>query len=265
MYVVAITRWGRPLEEEAPELAPLLGLVVYDAKLRLGGPEPVIFAREPDVARARELLALLRSRGHGAVACELAYVPSSEQMAAPRTYAFGPEAFTVHDPAWGERSLPYGDILALVHAATAASEQSTTVTKTKKFSLGRAVLSGGLVMNKKTTKEAHTEADTREQVVYVVRVDGRDPLLLRETRLRHQGLGERARPTVLENLALLVELLRARAPGALYDDRLLRRPRKATSLSVSGTATARTSASSNASDVDLAVHVLAVAHRQGQL
>ena len=74
MYVVAITRWAQPLEQEAVVLAPLLGMAAYDLKLRLAGPLPAVFARAPELARARELLAALRARGHGAVACDLARV-----------------------------------------------------------------------------------------------------------------------------------------------------------------------------------------------
>ena len=264
MYVVAVTRWASTLEEEARALAPVLGVAPYDLKLRLGGPLPVVVAREADSARARELLQLLRTRGHGAIACDLAFVPSSQQMPAPRSYRLEDEAFVGLDPAWGERSVRYADLLGLVHASAATLVESTTVTKDKKFSLGRAVLTGGLVMRKKTATEKRDSSEQREQVLYLIRQDGRDPMILREQRLRHQGLGARVKPTSLENFATLVALLRERATGALYDDRLFTRPRRASTTSLSGTSTDRLAASSNASDNDLAAHLIVVAHRQGQ-
>jgi hypothetical protein len=265
MYVVAITRWASSPEEEARALAPVLGVAPYDLKLRLGGPLPVVVTREADAARARELLQLMRTRGHGAIGCDLAYVPSSEQMPAPRSYRLEDEAFVGLDPAWGERAVRYADLLGLVHASAATLEESTAVTQSKKFSLGRAVLTGGLVMRKKTTSERRDSSEQREQVLYLIRQDGRDPMILREQRLRHQGLGARAKPTSPENFATLITLLRERAPGALFDDRLFTRPRRATTTSVSGTAADRLAASSNASDNDLAAHLIVVAHRQRQL
>ena len=264
MYVVAITRWGQPLQQEVGALAPLLGMAVYDAKLRLAAPLPVVFARESEVARARELLATVRGRGHGAVACELSFVQSSAEMASPRSYVFEPESFVASDPAWGQQSMPYADIAALIQARAQVIEQSSAITKEKKLSMGRAVLSGGMMMRKTNTTEQRNMTEEHEQVLYLVRKDGRDPMFLRAGRLRHRGLGDRAGRTSLANFATLIAVLRERAPQALFDDRLVRQRRKVDLTSISGTATDRTAASSNASANDLAAHLIAVAHLQGQ-
>lgn len=264
MYVVAVTRWARPLEQEVGALSPLLGMAPYDLKLRLGGPLPVLFAREPDAARARQLLATLRGRGHGAVACDVARVADSAEMTCPRTYAFEPAAFAGESPEWGRREMPYAEVAGLIHASAATFEQTSSVTKQRKFSLGRAALTGGIAMRKTTTTEKRSQAEEREQVLYVIRNDARDPWLLRESRLRHLGLGDRIRPTSAENFATLVELLRERAPQALYDDALRRRPRKADGVSVSGTTAHKVTEVSNASETDLAVHLIVVAHLTGQ-
>lgn len=265
MYVVAIVRWARPLEQELAALAPLLGMVAYDLKLRLGGPLPVVFAREADPARARELLAALRKRGHGAVACDLTKVPSAAEMTAPRTYELAADAFVGAAPAWGEARMPYAEIVALIHANVATIERTQEVTKDRKFSLGRAALTGGIAVRKEVEKKSVASSEDREQVLYVVHESGRDPWLLCEQRLRHRGLGERVRPTAGENFATLVQLLRARAPHALYDDRLLRRLRKTDTVSVSGPTARKVTEISNASETDLAMHLIVVGHITGQL
>jgi len=265
MYVVAITRWARPVEQELAALAPLLGLAAYDLKLRLTGPLPVVFQRVTEVERAREVLAALRLRGHGAVACDLAYVPSSEEMPSPRSYQLRADALVALHPAWGERSMAYGDLLALIRAKAAKVEQSSSTTKQKKLSLGRAALTGGLVMRKSTTTHDRAEVEEREQVLYLIRNTGRDPMILREQQLRHQGLGEQVKPTSLENFVTLLAVLRQRAPQALYDDRLVTHRRKASMIAVAGTAASQVISSSNASENDLAAHLIAVAHLKGQL
>ena len=62
-------------------------------------------------------------------------------------------------------------------------------------------------------------------------------------------------------LARLVDTLRERAPGALYDEQLLG-ARRRTDVTAVGRGTV---AASNAGETDLAAHVIAVAHKSGQL
>ncbi len=265
MVIVAITRWGQPVEQEALALAPLSSLAAYDLKLRLAGPLPVVFERVPDAQRARQLLVALRARGHGAVACDLARVASSEQMTSPRSYELGAHAFVALDPAWGQRQMPYVDLLALIRANSATIEQSSSISKRKKLSLGRAAMTGGLVMRKSTTTDQRSTAEEREQVLYLIRDNGQDPMLLRERHLRHQGLGALVKPTSLENFGTLVARLRQEAPQALYDDRLVTHRRKTGITQLAGSAAQKVTSSSNASENDLAVHLIAVAHLKGQL
>ncbi len=265
MYVVAITRWARPAEQEVAALAPLSTLAVYDLRLRLAGPLPVVFERVADAERARQLLGALRQRGHGAVACDLTCVPGSEQLTSPRSYELAADAFVALDPAWGRRLMPYGDLLALIRANSASIEQSSSMTKQKKLSLGRAAMTGGLVMRKTSTTDERATTEEREQVLYLIRKTGRDPMLLRERHLRHQGLGEQVKPTSLENFASLVVVLRQRAPQVLYDDRLATHRRKTSITSLAGSAAHQVTSSSNASENDLAAHLIAVAHLKGQL
>lgn len=264
MYVVAVTRWATPVEQEATALAPLFGMAPYDLKLRLGGPLPVVVAREGDAQRARQLLAALRDRGHGSVACDLASVPSSAEMTCPRSYAFEPDAFVALDPAWDRRLMPFRDMVGLIHAKAATIQQTSDVTKKRKFSLGRAALTGGLAMRKTETTERRSVSEEREQVLYLVRKDGREPMLLREGRLRHQGLGERVARTAAENFTVLLQMLRESAPQALFDDRLARRLRKTDTMAVSGTSAHQVTEISNASETDLAMHLIVVAHLTGQ-
>jgi len=264
-FVVAVTRWARPIDQELAALAPLAELAAYDLRLRLAGPLPVVFRQVADADSARELLAALRGRGHGVVACDLAFVPSSATMTTPRSYRLTDRELIAIHPAWGERPLAFGEILALIRAKAARVKQTSSTTKDKKLSLGRAVVTGGLAMRKSTTQRQRTEVEEREQVLYLIRRTGRDPFLLREQQLRHQGLGPQVKPTSLENFTTLVALLQQRAPHALYDDRLVTHRRKTAMTGLAGSTAEQVTSSSNASDTDLAAHLIAVAHLEGQL
>jgi hypothetical protein len=265
MILVAVTRWACAPENEAPALAPLLGEAVYDLRLRLARPLPVMLARVDAPERARALLAALRARGHGAIACDLTYVPSSQAMMTPRSYRFEADAFVGSGPAQATGRMPYADMLALLRARDTTVEEIATSTKERKFSFGRAAMTGGLILSKSKTKSARSTSEQSEQVLYLIRRDGREPMLLREGALRHEGLGEQIRPTALENFALVVASLRERAPQALYDERLMIQARNAASLRLSGTPTDRRTTQSNSDENDMAAHVIAIAFRSGQL
>ena len=260
MIAVAITRWSAPAESEAAALAPLMNEGIYELRLRLVRPLPVVLARVNDPERARELLAALRARGHGAVACDLDFVPSSERMLCPKSYRFDDDAFVVDDR--GHR-MPYADMLALIRARAAIVSDVQATMETKRLSLGRAVMSGGLVLSKTTTRHTHETHEDSEQVLYLIRRDGRDPMLLREQRLQHHGV--EIRPTSTENFVLLVASLRERAPHAFYDERMMTRRRPAQFVRTTGSTKERTTTHSNSEDTDLAAHLLAIAHRSGQL
>lgn len=270
-FVVAITRLspqaatdaGRGAEAQA--LAPLLGMGAYELRVALAGGMPLVLATTTDAARAKEILVALRGRGHGAVACDDASVEGSDAMVSPRGFSLRPHAFVGELAGGGQAELAWSDLLAMFVATHLRSEATTTEASQKKFSMGRAALTGGLVMSKTTTKTAHRAAEEREPVLYLVHRQGHGHFLLAESRLRYGGLGERRGPAAHDNFRILIELLRERAPHALFDDRLLTQKRAAGSLSVSGAAKSRTIASSNAGETDLAVHLLAVAHLQAQL
>jgi hypothetical protein len=90
VFVVAITRWARPLEEELVELAAIVGEVPYDLRLRLAGTLPAIFGRTSDRQEAIERLGMLRGRGHGAVACDVDRVPRVKRCCRPATTSSRP-------------------------------------------------------------------------------------------------------------------------------------------------------------------------------
>ncbi len=260
---MAITRWGAAFDEELPALAARLGIVVYDARLRLAGPIPVVALRTADAGEAKALMQWLRERGHGVVGCDASAVVSSGAMIAPRTLRLSPDAL-VAPVGKGELRVPWASIVAFVHAVLERDTDQRTVTTKRKLSLGRAALTGGLSFSKKETREHHEVASEREQVLYVFR-DGDTPLLLCEHGLRYDTLGVPLAPTTAENFRALCLLLRERAPNVPFDTRLLTERRRATTVRRTGTSKQATISTSNAGATDLAAHLLALAHVRGAL
>jgi hypothetical protein len=270
MYIVAVTRWGRPLQEEIADLSALLGMQPYDLRLRLAGPLPVVVARLSDPERARDLLGKLRERGHGAVACDGDKILASDRMMTPRTFELGETSMTVIEPTQRTDRIPYSQLLALVHARLETETRLTTTSESRKFSAGRAVMTGGIVFSKKVSKQVRDQESEYEQVMYLFRRSGKDHLILRQNVLRYSGLGSEIGHSTAENFSRLVKAIRKRAPEALYDDRLLTRKRRSTVDSMSKTKADRNRSvesvsTSNVQETDLAAYLIAVAHHGGQL
>ncbi len=276
MFVVAITRWSRPdpayrsgaptpAPEEAVALAALLGQSPYDLKLALAGPLPIVLSRTAERGRAEGLLQALRERGHGAVACDASAVATGERLLVVRDFSFEEQALAVTTANGARATLPFTEIAVLVKATQESSAESTKETATRSLSLGRAALSGGLVTSKTTVQKTRDVASERELVLYVFRNSGEGHVLLRERSLRYTGLGAQLGRTMAENFAMTVGRLRQLAPAAPHDDRMVSQRRKASDVRVAGGSREQVVTASNAAEVDLAAHVLAVAHRQGQV
>lgn len=265
MHVVAVTRWGSPLQDQLPELAARLGMVAYDCRLRLAGGLPVVFALVDDGMEAAGHVEFLRARGHGAVACDVATIPRPEHQLVP--VDFEPTATALHGTSTlGHRfELSYANIVAMVQVACLTSAEKTVTTEKKKFSPARAVLSGGMMLRKKVNRVEKTVTDEEERILYVFCRSKPAFFLWKELTLSYEGLGDQRQLTTAQNFQTLTGSMRALAPQAFYDERLLTQKRRADILLVGGGAKERRIETSNASGNDLAAFLLVRAFIEAQL
>lgn len=264
-YVVAVTRWGRPLEQELATFAKTSGLTAYDMRLRLTGELPVVFERTTDPDQAKAILKLLRDRDHGAVACDVDAVASSDELVPVRSFELEPTAVVFEQSSGQRERIEHDDVLALIRAMHLHSERTGTKTQVRQLSLGRAALTGGLAFTKKVTKETRSVRNERQQVLYLFRRSGGPPVLLEERGMRYGGLGRQIGPSAIENFSTMVSLLRSRTPESFFDERLALRPRRKLDLRLSGPVSRTVASSSNVWATDLAAHLLVVAFVRNQL
>ncbi len=261
MDVVALMALASSVEDEAPRLAADLGSTAYETALLLRSPSPVPLLRTEDRARALDLLAKLRARGHDVVACDAGAVVASADMLQVRGFRLDDDGFAVTSGnARAPEKAGWSDITALVRAVHRTSSEHVEKSAERKFSLGRAAMSSGLLMTKTVTKTAKHVAEEREQVLYVFRHGG-GPMFATLSRTRYDGLGADLRPAQIENFGTLVAALRKRAPQALYDERLLA-PRPGLDRVRAGSAGAVSA--SSADGIDLLAHLLALAGTRTQ-
>ncbi len=257
MDIVALTALRSSVEEEAPRLAADLGSTPYETALLLRSPPPVPLLRTEDRSRALALLGKLRERGHEAVACEASAVVAADAMTHVRAFRLEPDGLVVTPLRTAEPvRAAWADLVAFVRAMHRTRSEHVEKSAERKFSLGRAAMSGGVLMTKTVTSTTKHTSDEREQVLYVFRHGGA-PFLLTQSRARYDGLGVDLRASQIENFAVLIRLLRERAPDAVYDERLLA-PRPGLDRVRPG-ATAGSISASSSDGIDLLAHLIALA------
>lgn len=242
-----------------------MGLLPYDARLRLNSGVPVILARGLALNVAQQSLSALRAHAHGAVAIEVDDVPSSARAPVAASFELTPGELVVAERGTQSSRIRYPQLIACVRAIEISEDEQAFETVEKKLAIGRALLTGGL-MTSKTVRTSHSKkSGEHEQVAYLFRHDGAQPLMLRERSLNYAGLGQDRGHSAAESLNRLIAALQQRAPNMLVDDRLCQRKRRAELSTISGTSTEQTRSSTNAGANDLAAYILVQAHLQQQL
>ena len=232
-YHVAILAIATSVEQEAAALAADLGTIAYEERVKLAAGVPAIVLSTPELGRAEALAGTLRARRHAVHVCRASDVVASSAMTSMRRFGFDAEAIVA-----GDARLPWHDVSVLVRATQRRLVETTETVKEKKLSLGRALVTGGLVMRKSTERAVVTRSEDFEPVLYLFRHGGA-PWLLREHGTHYGALGAMLAPVSSRNFAIAVEQIRARAPHARFDDRLLARK--------------------SATDIDLLAHLIAIA------
>ena len=255
MHIVAITQLGGPVEAEAVALALDLDSAPYDERLNLNVGLPVIVLGTPDEARARRVHAQIQQRGHQALVVNGADVVPSTRMISLRRFGLDERAVLATDKP-GE-SLPYDEITTLVRATSDQVTETTEVFKEKKFDMGRALVTGGLVISKTTTQKVTTSHHKTDDVLYLFRRGGGKPWFLRASGTHYTPLGEALAPTARANFLGLIELLRRRAPRAIYSESLVAL-RKVPERARRAAAGIHALSSSPEGGTDLLAHILAL-------
>ena len=265
--LLAVTRLSRdrPLDGELAIVAQITGLALYEARLRLVSPPPVLLARGLSLEDAQRWLSVLRARGHGAVAVDEQALPQAGLLFEPLEVELRPDTFVGIDRQGLRLPVPLAEVSALIRAVEVVEEVRTIETVDRKLALGRAMLTGGLMRNKEVRGSATDVRTDAERTLYLFGRSASEPIVLRERTLRYASMGEVRGRTEHESFDRLVAWLKQRTPGAFHDDRLCAHKRRATLQGVSGTAKDYVAVSSGASETALAACLLVHAHLQGQL
>lgn len=223
MKLVALVRAPANPEAAASVLGGLLGITLAEARMRLAPEPPTLLARlAPEVADP--LVTVLRQEGLAALAVDAAGPPDARRLQA-RTVAFGATG-ALFQPRSGEPlSLPWSEVGAILRGASVVRADMETTEKSKSFSVATAIISQGVKTMRTTERTVRTQEEVLEQVLFVFGRGGQRAVL-RERELDFSCLGPDMQPTRMANMTVLAGLLRRGAPGAFYDERLVRLGRR---------------------------------------
>jgi len=224
MNVVAVYHWGEAAEERSKALAEALGQTVYEARSRLlvpaGGPSVVTVL--PERGKAEGIAERLRENGFETVVVGEEEIESDPTRFLVRRFAFTESSLDAENRQGQSIMVPYGDIKLILYGSAVTAHMEKKVVKGRKFSVGKAIMTQGLMMTKGTKREVRTEEQTRERFLHLY-APNRPTIILRENGLQYDSLGKDLQASRAANFNHVVSELKRQSPGAVFDDRLLAR------------------------------------------
>ena len=218
MKLVAAMHQPAEVNRAAEALAKAVGLTPAEAQFRLAAAPPSMLARLDDEAAAA-LIRELDPLGLGCVSCNFP-VPDDQARTIARTVTFEPLALVCAPRAGKPLPLRY-DELRLILRGLQVERTRSEIIQNAKAGAGMPVgpAPGGQVERRRKVEESTSH------FLLVYDALGRCARLA-EGQLSFACLPPPIEPSGMANIARIARELRARAPQALFDDRLLRMSRR---------------------------------------
>ena len=259
MHLVASIRPAADLEAAVSALMASAGMTRAEARMRLAPEPPALLARLP-AGDAERVVGELRGAGLQALAVE-EDVPLDRDRFLVRSFALEPGSGRFVSRAGESLAVPWDEVRLVLRGLRTARTATEHTETTRKIAPGRAVLTGGLVLTKKTTSTTRDVREDREQFLLLHSAAGQR-VLLGEHALEFSGLGPLLQPARTANLGVLAKQIGQRTPCAFHDDRLVRLGSRALPFIIGGGGERR---SNTRVTVDVLAEVLDRAVRAGLL
>lgn len=221
MHVVAIDRVSGDPTERAQALAQVLDRTPYECRPRVQAPRggPAVIATHPDAASAHATAARARAAGFCTLVLDAAAATPSVRAFPVRAFRFEAETLEVSTRDGRTASIPWPSVDRIVQGTAMTQQRHTEKVKERKLSVGRAVLSGGLLMSRTQSSE-RTSTTTQTERFVALYAGEAGPWWLAESELDYRSLGPAMQPSRLGNHAFVLSRLREAASAATWDDRL---------------------------------------------
>jgi hypothetical protein len=231
MHLVAIHSLNKDKETLAGYLAAVLKVTHYEAltRLRSPGKGPLTVAVFADRERAEHLSEQLHSAGFNSVVLTAEEIAVADCVWIVRSFGLGEHQLHIETEKGKNLDISFGDIDLILRGIRISCGITTETVKNRSISLGRAVLSGGMMITRTTKTKQDVTTEARERFINLY--SGHAPIVVfRENAIDYNSLGSAHKLSRSENFAHIVAELRRYCPDARYDERLMNRPAQAALL-----------------------------------
>ena len=222
MHVVVIHGWKEETAELVQAISGVLGITVFEARQRIIGGGPSVVAGFADPQHALALSEKLNQNGIATIVVDATEIIRRASRFICRRFELNESLLRVETSDRQRAEISYSEIDLLLPAMSiVAYSEKKTVTE-RKISVGKTILSGGIPMSKKVKHEEVVTTEERTKVLYLY-AGNRLPIVFSQDGMTYDGLGAAMKLSRELNFAYLVSELRRLSPGAVYDDRLVKR------------------------------------------
>jgi hypothetical protein len=204
------------------QAAAAIGLAAADVRMRLSGLLPRVLLSDREGDELAEAAAALNRLGFATIICDPALAPTDDERIVGRRVEITGERLRVWDGADACHECQRADVALIQRGVRATVERRTVTTTQSRLDPARAILSGGLILTKKTTQSQTLTNETRDAFLLIQRADGAGDLMLYERRLDYRFLGPEMQPSSHPNFERLVARVRLFCPAVPVDDRVAR-------------------------------------------
>ena len=222
MHVVVIHGWQEETAELVQALAVALGITAFEARQRLIGGGPSVVASFADQHLAQALAAKLNQAGIATLVVDATAVRSGAGHFVVRRFEPGEMALRIEAVDGQTAEIPYGEIELLLPGTRISGQTELKTVTERKFSLGKTILSGGIPVSTKVSRQEEVTTEERTKFLYLY-AGNRPQVVFSQSGMTYEGFGAAMKMSQELNFAFLISELRRLSPGAGYDDRLLNR------------------------------------------
>ena len=223
MYIVVVHNWQMEESEAAKTIADIMNALVFEARQKIANGGPAVLVNFADQVQAETLANKLAENGVPAFVIDPVTNRKENRSHYVHSFILGPQSLQLELSGGELCNIDYDTIEQLLVATCNVGQTKTpeTVT-TRKFSLGKTLLAGGVPMTKKVKSEEPAISNERDETLWLY-TRGHATMIFDRGTLNYNGLGDAMQLTRDLNFTHLKSELHRLAGKACYDERLLKR------------------------------------------
>jgi hypothetical protein len=202
--------------------ARLAGLPPADFSRRLAGTLPRVLLSAAPVDQIESLVSGFESLGFAAFSCDPTAAPGDDDRLLVRGLEMEAGALAFLDGQDNRHPCVAAAVTLIQRGVRVNTTSETVTTNERRLDIGKAVLTGGLMLTSKVQKKSVRTEETREPFLLLQRNDGQPDAILYERRVDYRFLDAEKQPASHANLERTLARLRALAPTVPVDDRATR-------------------------------------------